>query len=165
MIETLRSDRWNRRTSLCNSGSQDNIFRKTNVFSLQNYGQRSTYTWQEHGPAQSSTFLPHFQVILFAQQRLKRTMFDIVCYLGLYSQNKVSSRVHFKVSILGWNGSKEEGWQWREECLKTVQFCFTNKTRMPLTNSGFWVPGPSQEFAGSTSLPSSGAGYKAQLFP
>lgn len=39
-------------------------------------------------------------------------IFDIGCYLGLYLQNKVSSRVnHFKVSILGWNGSKEEGLQ------------------------------------------------------
>lgn len=59
-----------------------------------------------------STFLPHFQVILVAQQRLKRTVFDIGCYLGLYLKNKVSSRVNnFKVSILGWNGSEEEGWQ------------------------------------------------------
>jgi len=46
------------------------------------------------------TFLPHFQVISFAQQRLKIIIFDIVCYLGLHLQDRVSPRVNnFQVNL------------------------------------------------------------------
>lgn len=62
MTESVRSDRVDRRTNLCNSRSQASIFRKINVFSLQNYRQRSTYTQQEHGPALNSYFSSLFSV-------------------------------------------------------------------------------------------------------
>lgn len=62
-------------------------------------------------------------------------------------------------------GTRRKGGSEGKNASKGYKLRFTNKTRMPLTKSDFRMSGPWKEFPGSTPLPSSGAGYRAQLFP